>query len=95
MGSATIGRWECGARAVLGFGKLGSGEMTYASTWTSYVSDTGGTCVGSGRDAGQLWHRVAMDLGKLFADPRLYPIDVRLRPWGDQGPLVTTLANHA
>ena len=66
--------------------------MTYASDMdVVFVADQKGNCPKSGRSAEWFFNRLAQRIGATCADPRLFPLDARLRPWGDQGPLVTAL----
>ena len=75
---------------ILGLGKLGSGELTYASDVdVIFVCEPGGACTKKDRDAEAFYTRVALDLSKLLEG--IYEVDPRLRPWGDQGQLVVTL----
>lgn len=76
--------------AVLGLGKLGSGEMSYASDVdVIFVSEAGGICTVKDRDGEAFWTRVVTDLIKMFE--QVYEIDPRLRPWGDQGQMVISI----
>nr|MBA3686206.1 hypothetical protein [Planctomycetota bacterium] len=78
--------------AVLGLGKLGSRELSYASDMdVVFVCDPGGLCRRDGRSGEQFWTKVAQELMRGLGDGRLYDIDPRLRPWGDQGELVSTM----
>ncbi len=79
--------------AVLGLGKLGGCELSYASDMdVIFVCDPGGMCTraraGGPLDGEDFWLRVAQDLTRTFADARLYQFDARLRPDGEQGPLI-------
>ena len=75
--------------AVLGLGKLGSREQTYASDMdVLFVSDPGGKCPRADHDGDEFWTRVSQILMRIMHEGRLYEIDPRLRPWGDSGPLV-------
>ncbi len=75
--------------AVLGLGKLGSREQTYASDMdVLFVSDPGGKCPRADHDGDEFWTRVSQTLMRVMQEGRLYEIDPRLRPWGDGGPLV-------
>jgi len=84
--------------AILGLGKLGSDELSYASDMdVIFVCDDGGSCRGSDRGSELFWERVAQDLMRVCGEGGLYDVDPRLRPWGEQGPLVATpaaLANY-
>ncbi len=75
--------------AVLGLGKLGSREQTYASDMdVLFVSDPGGKCPRVDHDGDEFWTRVSQTLMRTMHEGRLYEIDPRLRPWGDGGPMV-------
>jgi glutamate-ammonia-ligase adenylyltransferase len=75
--------------AVLGLGKLGGRELTYASDMdVIFVCDPGGKCPRADHQGEEFWTRVAQALTRTLAEGRLYQIDARLRPWGEQGELV-------
>lgn len=75
--------------AVLGLGKLGGKELSYASDMdVIFVCDAGGTCRGKPRESEEFWTRVARAICARSESGDLYPVDPRLRPWGDQGQLV-------
>lgn len=84
--------------AVLGLGKLGGHEMTYASDVdVVFVCDPGGRCAKADQDGEAFWTRITQQLVGTLGEGRLYDIDARLRPWGDQGQLVVstrTLAGY-
>ncbi|MBA2481289.1 MAG: bifunctional [glutamate--ammonia ligase]-adenylyl-L-tyrosine phosphorylase/[glutamate--ammonia-ligase] adenylyltransferase [Planctomycetes bacterium] len=84
--------------AVLGLGKLGARELSYASDMDIiFVCDPGGICK-RGRSGGEnlagddFWTKVAQDLMRTMTDGRLYELDPRLRPYGTQGELVSNTA---
>ncbi len=78
--------------ALLALGKLGGGELGYASDMdVLFVCDPGGECPRNGRGGEEFWERVARELMRQMGDGRLYELDPRLRPWGDQGELVSTI----
>jgi glutamate-ammonia-ligase adenylyltransferase len=79
--------------AVLGLGKLGGHELTYASDMdVIFVCDPGGICPRAvEHDGEEFWTRVAQGLMRVLGENRIYEIDPRLRPWGEQGPLVANL----
>jgi [glutamine synthetase] adenylyltransferase / [glutamine synthetase]-adenylyl-L-tyrosine phosphorylase len=82
--------------AVIGLGKLGGRELSYASDMdVVLVCDPGGACPRADRGGEEFWLRVAQDLGRILHEGRLYDLDTRLRPWGDQGDPVTTTATLA
>ncbi len=77
--------------AILGLGKLGGREPTYASDMdVIFVCDPGGRCPIVDKDGQEFWTRVAQDLMRLAQEHRLWDLDARLRPWGDGGELVVT-----
>jgi len=84
--------------AVLGLGKLGSRELTYGSDLDLIFvySDAGSTDGRRGVDNGEFFARLAQRLiGALSAaleEGRLYEVDTRLRPSGNQGTLVVSSA---
>ena len=79
--------------AVLGCGKMGSGELVYGSDLdVIFVADSGGFCTGKNDRSGEeFWARVAQRLTQLVQGNKFYEIDPRLRPWGAQGQLVVSL----
>jgi glutamate-ammonia-ligase adenylyltransferase len=82
--------------AVLGLGKLGGAELSYASDIdVIYVCDPGGSCPRIDKDGQEFWNRVAQDLGCAAQESRLLDLDPRLRPWGDQGELVVNTVAFA
>ncbi len=75
--------------AVLGLGKLGSKELTYASDMdVIFVSDPGGHCPKADYDGDSFWLRIAQTLMRIMHEAHVYEVDPRLRPWGDGGPMV-------
>lgn len=82
--------------AVLGLGKLGGSELSYASDIdVIYICDPGGSCSRVDKDGQEFWNRVAQDLGRAAQESRLLDLDPRLRPWGDQGELVVNTTAFA
>jgi [glutamine synthetase] adenylyltransferase / [glutamine synthetase]-adenylyl-L-tyrosine phosphorylase len=76
--------------AVLGLGKLGARELTYASDLdlVFVYSDEGDDFEIFSRLGQRLLHA----LGSYLDEGRLYEVDTRLRPSGQQGTLVSSLA---
>ncbi len=75
--------------AILALGKLGGSELSFASDMdVLLVCDPGGTCPKVDKDGGEFWLRITQDLLRGMDEGRLYELDPRLRPWGDQGELV-------
>ena len=74
---------------VLAFGKLGGEELNYSSDIDLvFVSQD---------DASRYWEvgqRVIRGLTDSVSGSFLYRVDMRLRPWGNSGPLVTTLDSY-
>ena len=95
------GRIEGGALAVVGLGKLGSREMTVTSDLDLiliYDASLGVESAGAPHPlaAASYYARLAQRyinaLTALTSEGNLYPVDMRLRPSGTQGPLATSLA---
>jgi glutamate-ammonia-ligase adenylyltransferase len=75
--------------AVIALGKLGSQELDYASDLDLiFVHDFG--IEGQERMA-RLGQRLVSGLGAMMGQGRLYEVDLRLRPSGNQGLLVSSL----
>jgi [glutamine synthetase] adenylyltransferase / [glutamine synthetase]-adenylyl-L-tyrosine phosphorylase len=86
---------------ILALGKLGSGELNFVSDLDLiYVSDGKGNCRKNARATAipneVYFSKLAKDLTALLqertGDGFLYNIDLRLRPEGDAGPLVSSAA---
>jgi glutamate-ammonia-ligase adenylyltransferase len=72
--------------AVIGMGRFGGGEMSYASDLdVLFVYDGRGAA--AAREADRIAKALTRFLGGATPADRLYPIDVDLRPEGKQGPL--------
>ncbi len=89
-----------GGCAVVALGKLGAGEMTFESDLDLlFVADlpddreqtTGPAPIEAQRFYGRVAQHLIAALRSRSASGRLYEVDMRLRPCGDSGPLVTTL----
>ena len=79
--------------AVLGLGRLGYREMDYASdvdlVFVCEETDRSGRALTLAR----VWcERIVRTLSSLSREGQLYRVDLRLRPSGGEGELVTTLA---
>lgn len=84
---------------ILGMGKLGGGELNFSSdidlifAWPEKGSTTGGR---RELDNAQFFTRLGQRLIKVLdqptADGFVYRVDMRLRPFGDSGPLVLSFA---
>ncbi|MBS7458487.1 bifunctional [glutamate--ammonia ligase]-adenylyl-L-tyrosine phosphorylase/[glutamate--ammonia-ligase] adenylyltransferase [Coralloluteibacterium stylophorae] len=89
--------------AVLGYGSFGGRELGFGSDLdlvflydapADAVSD-GARCVDAARWYGRLAQKIVRMLGTPTAAGRLYEVDVRLRPDGAQGMLVSSVASFA
>ncbi|MGO1509650.1 MAG: bifunctional [glutamine synthetase] adenylyltransferase/[glutamine synthetase]-adenylyl-L-tyrosine phosphorylase [Actinomycetaceae bacterium] len=89
--------------AVLGMGKTGGREINYISDVdVVYVAepelDADGTPVVDEETTVEVATRLAASLaeavGGVGSEPALWPLDANLRPEGQDGPLVRTLASH-
>ena len=85
---------------MVALGKLGAGEMTFESDLDLlFVADlpddreqmTGPAPIEAQRFYGRVAQHLIAALRSRSASGRLYEVDMRLRPCGDSGPLVTTL----
>jgi glutamate-ammonia-ligase adenylyltransferase len=105
----SAGRWRETTFCVLGLGKLGGQELNYSSDVDVLFvySDEGsvfkepprkGKTAKASLTNHQFFKRVAeqfvAEVGKMTGDGMLYRIDLRLRPEGDAGPLVRSLASY-
>ena len=90
--------------AVIGMGKLGSGEMTLQSDLDLViVCDSADFALQSDSEkplAGDVWmaraaRRLISGLTVSTPEGRLYDVDMRLRPSGNAGPLVTKMSSFA
>ena len=77
------------AVAVLALGKLGARELSYASDLDLLFVHDGG--LDAAEPAQRLAQRLVGALGAHLATGRLYEVDTRLRPSGQQGLLVSSL----
>ncbi len=93
-----------GARfAVLGYGSLGGEELGFGSDLDLvflYDADLdaasdGARALDAGRWFARLAQKIVALLGTVTGAGRLYDVDVRLRPDGGQGLLVSTLASYS
>ena len=74
---------------VLGMGKLGGGELNYSSD-----IDLLFLCVDDSQNYLRLGQLLIEALGTMSAEGFLYRVDMRLRPWGRDGSLVSTLEGY-
>ncbi|MFI3245976.1 MAG: bifunctional [glutamate--ammonia ligase]-adenylyl-L-tyrosine phosphorylase/[glutamate--ammonia-ligase] adenylyltransferase [Ferrimonas sp.] len=98
-GWATNAAGERQPLLILGMGKLGGGELNFSSDIDLiFCYPEHGHTVGGRRqwDNQQYFIRIAQKLINLLAKPDIdgfcYRIDMRLRPFGEAGPLVISLA---
>jgi [glutamine synthetase] adenylyltransferase / [glutamine synthetase]-adenylyl-L-tyrosine phosphorylase len=97
------GRVPGGRFAVLGYGSLGGEELGFGSDLDLvFLYDADAQAVSGGArplEAGRWYARLAQKivalLGAQTAAGRLYDVDVRLRPDGAKGLLVSSLASYA
>lgn len=75
--------------AVLALGKLGGEELNYSSD-----IDLVFVCDGDPAPFQDLVHRLTRMLSDVTPRGILYRVDLRLRPWGNAGPLVVSLDNY-
>ena len=82
--------------AALGLGRLGYREMDYDSDLDLVFVCDEGPGRGTGRPAARVWcERIVRILSSLSRDGQLYRVDLRLRPSGGEGELVTTMEGLA
>jgi len=74
---------------VLGMGKLGGGELNYSSDvdLLFLAADNASACQ-------RLGERLIRALTQATAEGFLYRVDMRLRPWGRVGPLISTVDGY-
>ncbi|MFI5372598.1 MAG: bifunctional [glutamine synthetase] adenylyltransferase/[glutamine synthetase]-adenylyl-L-tyrosine phosphorylase [Candidatus Eisenbacteria bacterium] len=80
--------------AVIGMGRLGGAELSYASdidVMFVYDGDTAGDFDTAERIASQL----VQEIGATTAEGQTFRVDARLRPEGNQGPLARSLGGFA
>src|SRR5262249_31999232 len=75
--------------AVIGLGKLGAGELGYASDLDLVFIYDGG--VDEHEGASKVAQRLVNALGAMLEEGRLYEVDTRLRPSGRKGTLGSSL----
>lgn len=97
-GAEAIGMEACPRHfAVLAMGKLGNGELNYHSdldlifVWEEGFGDGGPA---SAQTAAELGERVVSMLTATTVEGKLFDIDVRLRPEGQNAPLTPTLGRY-
>jgi glutamate-ammonia-ligase adenylyltransferase len=74
---------------VMGMGKLGGSELNYSSD-----IDLLFLCANNGTDYLRLGQHLIDALASMSAEGFLYRVDMRLRPWGRDGALVSTLDGY-
>jgi glutamate-ammonia-ligase adenylyltransferase len=81
---------------VLGMGKLGGGELNFSSDidlvflFPEHGETDGGRALEHEEYFSRLGRRVAQLLGTVTSEGFVYRVDLRLRPFGDSGPLVVS-----
>lgn len=98
-GTPSNARGEAQPLLILGMGKLGGGELNFSSdidlifAWPEHGATQGGR---RELDNAQFFTRMGQRLIKVLdqptADGFVYRVDMRLRPFGDSGPLVLSFA---
>ncbi len=95
MGRPAFKEGRTGEMVVIGMGKLGAGELNFSSDIDLvFAYPEGGGTAGGRRiySNDEFYAAVAREFGRLFgevtADGLLFRVDLRLRPYGDGGPLV-------
>jgi glutamate-ammonia-ligase adenylyltransferase len=96
------GRMRMGGFAIIGYGSLGGQELGFGSDLDLvflFDAPAGASSDGARPLEAERWYprlaqKVMALLGALTAAGRLYDIDVRLRPEGSQGALVSSLASY-
>jgi glutamate-ammonia-ligase adenylyltransferase len=98
--NARYGTFDDGGLAVLAMGKYGGHELTHTSdldiVFLYHVSDmaqvsNGDRALGPSQYYSRLGQNIITSITALTSEGRLYEVDTRLRPSGNQGPLVVTL----
>jgi [glutamine synthetase] adenylyltransferase / [glutamine synthetase]-adenylyl-L-tyrosine phosphorylase len=83
---------------VIGMGKLGGGELNVSSdidlvfTYPEEGETDGAKCVSNREFFDRLGRRVISALADVDADGYVFRVDMRLRPYGDSGPLTVSFA---
>jgi glutamate-ammonia-ligase adenylyltransferase len=83
---------------VLGMGKLGGGELNFSSdidlifVFPEKGTTTGARCIDNEDFFTRLGRLVIRLLGEATAEGAAFRVDMRLRPFGDSGPLVASAA---
>jgi [glutamine synthetase] adenylyltransferase / [glutamine synthetase]-adenylyl-L-tyrosine phosphorylase len=80
--------------AVIGMGRLGGAELSYASDIdVMFVYDGDGS--DAFRDAEQVASQLVQEIGATTAEGQTFRIDARLRPQGNEGPLARSIGGFA
>ncbi|UTW53853.1 bifunctional [glutamine synthetase] adenylyltransferase/[glutamine synthetase]-adenylyl-L-tyrosine phosphorylase [Kordiimonas sp. SCSIO 12610] len=94
------GSFENAGIAILAMGKYGGSELTHTSdldiVFLYYIDDmskasNGQRSLGPSQYFSRLGQNIITAITALTSEGRLYEVDTRLRPSGNQGPLVVTL----
>ncbi len=88
------GGTETAGLVVLGVGKLGGCELNYSSDVDLLFLAADNEDEVLSRQRHKLAERLIFALTQATAEGFLYRVDMRLRPWGRVGPLVTTLTGY-
>ncbi len=87
-----------GRFSVLALGKLGGSELNYSSDvdLVFVTEDAAAAENGCGREAAERAGRALIArLTRDTPEGRLFRVDMKLRPWAEQGPLVGTVSQYA
>lgn len=79
---------------VLGLGKLGGRELNYSSDVDLLFLAANASDEALSQQRRRLAERLIFALSQATAEGFLYRVDMRLRPWGRAGPLVTTVEGY-
>lgn len=79
---------------VLGLGKLGGRELNYSSDVDLLFLAADASDEALSQQRRRLAERLIFALSQATAEGFLYRVDMRLRPWGRAGPLVTTVGGY-
>ncbi len=84
-----------GNLAVIAMGKLGGAELNYSSDIDLVFVMRDAAAMNGGREAAERAGRALIGLlTRDTAEGRLFRVDMKLRPWGGQGPLAGTVSQY-
>ena len=96
-----FGDVECGNFAVIAFGKLGSGELTFNSDldivfvydFPNQVFSADESDLNPSSYYLRMANKIVYALSSISRTGKLYEVDLRLRPLGESGPIATSLTS--